>query len=91
MTGHGTRDKTSTSSMGEGTSSGIADSITTGSTQQTGETQDKESPFAGEAVGQIEALGESFATGSAKKSITINRNPGFSKKNIHKIHHLYFL
>jgi hypothetical protein len=47
------------------------DSVTTGTTQQTGETQINENTFAGETVRQIETVVESFRTGKAKKSQSI--------------------
>ena len=56
--------------MGEG-SSNPSESLVTGTTQRSGEIQDIETPFAGEAVGQIEALVESFRTGKIKKSQSI--------------------
>jgi hypothetical protein len=68
MTRHGASDNTS--SHGEGSSSRITDSITTGTTQRSGDSQDIETVFAGEIVRQIEALVESFRTGKAKKSHT---------------------
>ena len=64
MTRHGKA--IATSSMAEGSSSKITDS-STGTTQQTRESQDTETPFAGEVVGQIEAVVESFRTSKIKK------------------------
>ena len=69
MTRHGRADKAP--SLGEGSSSKPSESITTGATQRSGESQDNETSFAGEAVKRIEALVESFRTGKDKKSNTI--------------------
>ena len=69
MTRHG---KAPAQSTGERSSSPrIADSVTVGTTQQSGESQGEESTFARETVGQIEALIESFRTGKDTKTQTI--------------------
>ena len=70
MTRHG---KAADTSKGEGPSTTrVTDSITTGTPQQSGESQEDEgNTFAGQAVGQMEALVESFRTGKIKKSQTI--------------------
>jgi hypothetical protein len=58
--------------MGEGSSNTrITDSVSTGETQQSGEPTETENSFAGQAVGQIEALVESFRTGKVSKLQTI--------------------
>ena len=69
MTRHGKA--IAASSLGEGTSSRIADPVPSGSDQPSGGSQDTETTFAGEAVGQIEAVIESFRTGKTKKSQAI--------------------
>ena len=70
MTKHGKAP--ATQSSGEGSSSSrIEDSITVGTTQQSGESQGEEITFAGETVRQIEALVESFRTGKNTKPQTI--------------------
>ena len=70
MTKHGKAP--ATQSTGEGSSSSrIEDSITVGTTQQSGEPQEEESTFSGETVRQIEALIESFRTGKDTKTQTI--------------------
>jgi hypothetical protein len=70
MTRHG-KAVASSSTPIESSSSGNPDSVTTGTTQQTGETQINEDTFAGETVRQIETVVESFRTGKAKKSQSI--------------------
>jgi hypothetical protein len=70
MTRHG---KNNASSVGEGSSrTGISDSTTPATTQQSGEPQvEGSTPFAGQVVEQIQALVESFRTGKIKKSQTV--------------------
>src|ERR1700678_1164650 len=67
MPKHGRSDPSS--STGEGSSSRPSDSITLGTTQQSGEDRDIDnSSFAGEAVQRIEAILESFRTNGIKKT-----------------------
>ena len=68
MTRHGKAN--ANSSTGEGSSSRISDSVTIGTTQRSGE-EENENSFAGEIVGQIESVVESFRTGSIKKAQAI--------------------
>ena len=70
MTRHGKG--SATQSAGEGSSSTARpDSVTIGTTQQSGESQEEENTFAGETVERIETLIESFRTGKSAKSETI--------------------
>ena len=69
MTRHGKA--AATQSMEEGSSGRVSDSLTTGKTQHSGDSQDAETSFALEAVGKIEALVESFRMEKATKSQTI--------------------
>ena len=72
MTRHGKAINTSSKGEGPSHSTRLTDSITTGTTQQSGESQDEGgNTFAGQAVEQMEALVESFRTGKVKKSQTI--------------------
>jgi hypothetical protein len=70
MTRHGKATAISSTPI-EGSSSRDPDSIATGSTQETGESQVDESAFAGETVGQIEAVIEAFRTRKTNKSQSI--------------------
>ena len=70
MTRHGR--EPAIESAGEGSSSARdTDSVTIGTTQQSGEPKEGESTFARETVRQIEALVESFRTGKNTKPQTI--------------------
>ena len=65
MTRHG---KEPVTSIGEGSSSSRdPESVTVGTTQQSGESQEEEITFARQTVEQIEALVESFRTGKSSK------------------------
>jgi hypothetical protein len=57
----------STSTPNESSSNRIQDSITTATSQPSGDEQSQEDSFAGEAVQQIETVVESFRTGKIKK------------------------
>ena len=75
MTRHGKG--SATQSAGEGSSSTARpDSVTIGTTQQSGESQEEENTFAGETVERIETLIESFRTGKSAKSETTSANSG---------------
>ena len=70
MTRHGK--EPTTQSSGEGSSSTrITDSVTVGTTQQSAGSQEEQNTFAGETVGQIETIVESFRTGKNSKPQTI--------------------
>ena len=70
MTRHGKAPVIQSAEEGSSSTRG-PDSVTVGTTQQSGQSQEEEITFAGETVGQIETLIESFRTGNSTKTQTI--------------------
>ena len=70
MTRHGKAPVVQSAEEGSSSTRG-PDSVTVGTTQQSGQSQEEEITFAGETVGQIETLIESFRTGNSTKTQTI--------------------
>ena len=70
MTRHGKAAATPSNSV-DSPSSGDLSSITVDTSQRSGESSTNEVAFAAEAVGEMEALVESFRTGKTRKSETI--------------------